>query len=115
MHIEIIGDGDALTPGLCTYAERRLRYVLARYAGRVTDVLAQLSVTDAALGRGIDVFARIAAWGRSVEGHVTTASGSNPVAAIDQAADRLRRDIGRELMGMPTQRWKIEAQARLAS
>lgn len=116
MHIEIIGDGDAVNPGLCRYAERRLNYLLGRYANRVSDVLVRLTVSNAELGGGIDVFTRIAAWGRTLDGHVTTAGGSNPVAAIDQAADRLRREIGRTLLrSSPDGPQSVSFERRLAS
>ena len=95
MRIEVSAMGISVTPQLREYVVRRLHFKLCRFSDRIK--LARVRIVDVNRSRGgVDVHCRIQVLGTHVDGLVESALAANLTSAIDQAADRIHRLVGRE-------------------
>lgn len=92
MHLDIRGLNLSLTPCLLEHVERRLRFALGRFDGRVTRVAVRVSA-----GGGVDKRCRIAVRLRPVGEIIVEDAGADLYAAIDVAAERIGRSVRHEV------------------
>ena len=96
MRVDIRGQGFSVSEALRAHVERRLHFALGRFGGRVRQATVRLSDLNGPRG-GVDKACRIAvrlpAWPDLV---VEDADGDLYVA-IDRAAERAGRSVGRHL------------------
>jgi ribosomal subunit interface protein len=96
VHLDIRGLNLSLTPYLLEHVERRLRFALARFDGRVTRVAVRVSDVTGA-GGGVDKRCRIAVRLRPVGEIIVEDAGADLYAAIDVAAERIGRSVRHEV------------------
>ena len=96
MRIEIQSQGFALTDALREYAERRLKFALARAGDRIRRVTACLSDVNGPRG-GIDKRCRIQVTLNRLAAVVIEDIEADLYLAIDRAADRTGRSVARRV------------------
>ena len=96
MQIDIQTHGFSLTDGLRDHTERRLRFALARVAGRVRRITVRFFDINGPRG-GIDKRCRIQVMLNGFGGVVIEDTETNLYLAIDRAADRIGRNVMRRL------------------
>ena len=96
MQIDIQSQGFALTHALRDYAERRLKFAVARAGDRIRRVRVRLSDVNGPRG-GIDKRCCIQVMLNGLAGVVIEDTEANLYLAIDRAADRVGRTVMRRM------------------
>lgn len=109
MHFVVRINNTDLAEAFRSYVERRLRFALGRFGGRVGQVTVSVAAADRA-DHHCHISAEILPFGR-VE---VEESGSDLFSAIDRAAGRIGRLFGRELKRARDARFGLES-IRLAA
>lgn len=79
-----------------SYIDRRLRFALGRFSGEITHARVRLSDTNGPRG-GVDKHVKIQVTGPRLGHLVIEDCDSDVLTAIDRAADRAGRTVGRHL------------------
>jgi ribosomal subunit interface protein len=103
MNLEIRGVELDPTPALREHVSRRLAFALSRFSGRIKDVEVRLRDENGPKG-GVDKVCRIKATCHGLPTLVVEAVGSDLYGAIDVAADRAGRALGRALRRQTSRR-----------
>jgi ribosomal subunit interface protein len=96
MRLDIRGVDLAPTGAIRDHIARRLSFALSRFAGRLEEVEVRLRDENGPRG-GVDKVCRVKATLRGLPTLVVEAVGADLYAAIDTAADRAGRALGRSL------------------
>jgi len=96
MNLVIRGVDLEPTDAIRNHIERRLSFALSRFSGRLRDVEVRLRDENGPRG-GVDKVCRVKATLHGLSTLVVEAVGSDLYAAIDSAADRAGRALGRAL------------------
>ena len=96
MQIDIQSQGFALTDALREYAERRLRFALARVGDRIRRVRVRLADVNGPRG-GIDKACSIQVTLNGLAAVMTEDTEADLYLAIDRAADRTGRSVARRV------------------
>lgn len=96
MHIEIRGVDMEPTGAIRDHVSRRLAFALSRYTGRLREVEVRLRDVNGPKG-GLDKVCRIKATLTGLPTLVVEAADADLYAAVDLAADRAGRAVGRSL------------------
>lgn len=108
MELEIRVQHTDLTEALRSYVERRLRFSLGRFGGRVGRVTVRIFDLNGPRG-GNDKCCRLSAGVVPSGGVGVEATDANLYAAIDRATERLGRSFRRHLDRMRTARTRHES------
>lgn len=95
MRIEVSARGVSVTRRLREYVARRLHFKLGRFSDRINVVRVRMVDVNGPRG-GVDLHCRIQVRGTDLDGLVASALAANPTSAIDEAANRIHRVVGRE-------------------
>jgi ribosome hibernation promoting factor len=112
MKLDIVGQQIAVTKVLSMHIERRLQFALGRFGARVTRVAVTLTDLNGPRG-GIDKQCRIIASLAPKGEVVVEVRDADIFIAIDRAADRLGRVMGRELGRLREQAIRLPEIARI--
>ena len=96
MRLGIIAKGIALTEAIREYAQRRLKTALGRYRHALESVQVRLSDVNGPKG-GIDKHCVVEVRGPALVPIVIRERDADLYAAIDRAAERVDRTVGRRL------------------
>jgi putative sigma-54 modulation protein len=90
------GANVTVSPALAAHAERRLRFAIGRFGGRVRRATVRLTDVNVPKG-GCDIECRIGLW-LAPAGEIEVSDyGDDAYAAIDAAADRIGRTVARHV------------------
>lgn len=96
MQIDIQARGFTLTEGLRAHVERRLRFALTRFQDRVVRVAVRLSDVNGPRG-GVNKHCHLQARLRGLPDIVVKDTEADLYVAVDRAAERAGRTLGRYL------------------
>jgi putative sigma-54 modulation protein len=96
MKLQVHWNGLTGTPTLRAHLERRLAFALDRFGDEINHVCARLADLNGPRG-GVDKLVSLRVNGRRLKSLMVTDSDSDFFAAIDRAAERIGRAIGRTL------------------
>ena len=96
MRLEISAKGLNLIDITRSHVERRIRFALGRFVGRVEGVHVRLADVNGSKGR-VDKSCRIRVRLFGLPTVVVEEADTDPHAAIDRAADRVGRTVARKL------------------
>jgi putative sigma-54 modulation protein len=94
--VDIQGQGFTVTPALNEYVWRRLEFVLTRRNQRIARVTVRLGDANGPRG-GIDKYCRIRVHLVAAPAAMVEEVGDDLYAAIDRAAERVGRSVGKRL------------------
>ena len=96
MRVDIRGQGFSVSEALRAHVERRLHFALGRFGGRVRQATVRLSDLNGPRG-GLDKACRIAVRLPALRDLVVEDADGDLYIAIDRAAERAGRSVGRQL------------------
>jgi ribosomal subunit interface protein len=96
MRVDIRGHGFPVSAALRAHIERRLHFALGRFGGRVRQAMVRVSDLNGPRG-GVDKACRIAVRLPASPAVVVEDADGDLYVAIDRAADRIGRSVGRHL------------------